>query len=117
VARALAEALPEVSGGTPVVACLAVLEGKDAAGIADALAPALVAAVCTELPPEELTGLGRPDTASIPAARLAVLFERFGVAAEVVADPGEAVERAKALARERSGIALCTGSHYLLRRI
>ena len=89
-ARALAEALPEVSGGAPVVACLAVLEGKDAAGIADALAPALAAAVCTELPPEELTGLGRPDAASIPAARLAELVERAGVAAEVVADPGEA---------------------------
>jgi dihydrofolate synthase/folylpolyglutamate synthase len=116
-ARALAEALPEVSGGAPVIACIAVLEGKDAAGIAEALAPALDAAVCTQLAARELSGLGRPGAASIPAARLAELVERAGVAAEVVPDPTAAIERARELARERSGIALCTGSHYLLRRM
>jgi dihydrofolate synthase / folylpolyglutamate synthase len=115
-ARALAEALSEVAAGAPVVACLAVLEGKDAAGIAAALAPALDAAVCTQLEPRDLTGLGRPGAASIPAALLAEHIERAGVAAEVVADAGEALERAQELARDRSGIALCTGSHYLLRR-
>ena len=116
-ARALAEALPEVSGGAPVVACIAVLEGKDAAGIAEALAPALDAAVCTQLTAQDLLGLGRPGAASIPAARLADLVERAGVAAEAVPDPAAAIERARELARERSGIALCTGSHYLLRRM
>ena len=116
-ARALAEALPEVAGDAPVVACVAVLEGKDAAGIAEALAPRLAAVVCTALPPEELTGLGRPDAASIPAPRLAEHFERLGVATEVVGDPDAAVERARELARQRSGVALCTGSHYLLGRM
>jgi dihydrofolate synthase / folylpolyglutamate synthase len=116
-ARALAEALPEVSGGAPVVACIAVLEGKDATGIAEALAPALDAAVCTQLTAQDLSGLGRPGAASIPAARLADLVERAGVAAEAVPDPAAAIERARELARERSGIALCTGSHYLLRRM
>ena len=116
-ARALAEALPEVSGGAPVVACVAVLEGKDAAGIAAALAPALAAAVCTELPPRDLTGLGRPNAASIPAEDLAREFDRAGVASEAVSDPSAAIERARELARERRGTALVTGSHYLLRKI
>ena len=115
-ARALAEALKEVAAGARIVACLAVLEGKDAAGIAAALAPALDAVVCTQLAPEDLTGLGRPGAASIPAAELAEHVERAGVAVEVESDPAEAIERARRLARERSGIALCTGSHYLLRR-
>ena len=49
-ARALAEALPEVAGGRPVVALLAVLADKDAEGIVAALAPALDRVVCTETP-------------------------------------------------------------------
>jgi dihydrofolate synthase/folylpolyglutamate synthase len=48
-AAALAEALPEVSGG-PVVACLAILADKDAEAMIAALAPALERAVCTQLP-------------------------------------------------------------------
>ena len=40
-ARALAEALPEAAGEAPVVACLAVLADKDAAGVLAALAPRL----------------------------------------------------------------------------
>jgi len=46
-ARALAEALPEVAGEAPVVACLAILADKDAAGVLAALAPSLDLAVCT----------------------------------------------------------------------
>jgi dihydrofolate synthase/folylpolyglutamate synthase len=115
-ARALAEALPEATGGAPVVACVAVLEGKDAAGIAAALAPVLEAAVCTTLPPGDLTGLGRPNAASIPAAELAAHFEHAGVATEAVDDPEAAIALAEELARELSGTALLAGSHYLLRR-
>lgn len=113
-ARALAEALPEVSGGAPVVACVAVLEGKAAEPMLAALAPAIAHAVCTQLPPERLARSGRPGAASVPADDLAELFERVGVSCEVVPDPARAVERARAVGRERSGIALCTGSHYLL---
>ena len=40
-ARALAEALPEAVGEAPVVACLAILAEKDAAGVLEALAPRL----------------------------------------------------------------------------
>jgi dihydrofolate synthase/folylpolyglutamate synthase len=113
-ARALAEALPEVSGGAPVVACVAVLEGKAAEPMLAALAPAIAHAVCTQLPPERLARSGRPGAASVPAADLGELFERVGVSCEVVLDPAQAVERARAVGRERSGVALCTGSHYLL---
>jgi dihydrofolate synthase/folylpolyglutamate synthase len=115
-ARALAEALPEVSGGRPVVACMAVLEGKDVEGIVTALAPALAHAVCTELPPERLTGIGRPGAASVRASELAAACARAGILAEAVVDPAAALGRARELARERSGVTLCTGSHYLLRQ-
>jgi dihydrofolate synthase / folylpolyglutamate synthase len=115
-ATALAEALPEVSGGRPVVACMAVLEGKDADGIVAALAPALAHAVCTELAPEGLTGIGRPGAASVRASELAAACARAGILAEAVVDPEAALKRARELARERSGVTLCTGSHYLLRR-
>ena len=59
-ARALAEALPEAVGEAPVVACLAILADKDAAGVLAALAPRLEVAVCTELPAERLARAGRP---------------------------------------------------------
>jgi len=113
-ARTLAESLPEVAEGRPVIACLALLEGKDDRGFVDALAPAIAYAVCTEVPPDRLTGSGRPGATSVPAARLAELFAAAGVEAEAVADPTAATDRAIALASERSGIALSTGSHYLL---
>jgi dihydrofolate synthase/folylpolyglutamate synthase len=112
-ARALAEALGEVAGTAPVVGCVAVLEDKDATGIAAALAPGLVHVVCTELPPDRLAGSGRPG-AALPAARLAEPFANAGLANESVPDPGRAIERALDEARRRGGIALCTGSHYLL---
>ena len=41
-AAALAEAIPELTGGREVACCLAILEGKDAPGIVNALAPAEV---------------------------------------------------------------------------
>jgi dihydrofolate synthase / folylpolyglutamate synthase len=114
-ATALAEALPEVARRRPVVACVALLEGKDAEGMIAALAPALAHAVCTEIPPQRLAGSGRAATAGIPASRLSELCVAAGVSAESIPDPASAVGRARAVARERSGIALCTGSHYLLR--
>ncbi len=113
-ARALAEALPEAAGGRPVVACIALLEGKDDAGFVAALAPALSVAVCTEVPPQRLAGSGRSGATSVSAARLAELFASAGVAAEAVADLESASRRTRELAAARSGIALFTGSHYLL---
>jgi dihydrofolate synthase / folylpolyglutamate synthase len=113
-ARALAEALPELIPGSEVVCCLAVLEGKDAAGIVNALAPACSHFVCTEIPPEAIEGSGRPGGRARPALEMAALCERAGVTAEAVADPLQAWERARELAVERDGVALAAGSHYLL---
>ena len=112
-AEALAEALPDLAGGRPVVACVSVLEEKDAAAIAAALAPALDHAVCTAADPGP--AMGRPGARALDAGRLAEAFAAAGVDAETVPDPGAAVERALALAAERQGVALCAGSHYLLR--
>jgi dihydrofolate synthase/folylpolyglutamate synthase len=108
-AAALAEALPEVAAGRPVIACLAVLADKDADGIAAALAPALDAAVCSELPSDP--PLRRP---SVAAADLARSFERAGVAAEAQPDLGPALARARAIAAERGGVVVAAGSHYML---
>jgi len=113
-ARALAEALPEVAGERPVVACVAFLSRPDAAEMVAALAPAIDHAVCAELPPERLAGSGRGGATSFEAGRLAELFSAAGVVAEPVPDPAAAADRARALARERSAVALLTGSHYLL---
>jgi dihydrofolate synthase/folylpolyglutamate synthase len=115
-ARALAEALPEVAGEAPVVACLAILADKDAAGVLAALAPSLDLAVCTELPAERLARAGRPGARSLEAGRLAELAEAAGVAAvEVAQEPEEAVRRALTAAGGRGGVTLVTGSHYLLK--
>jgi len=115
-ARALAEALPEVAGEAPVVACLAILADKDAAGFLAALATGIDAAVCTELPAERLARAGRPGARSLEAGRLAELAKAAGITAgEVVLEPEEAVRCALTAASERGGVTLVTGSHYLLR--
>jgi dihydrofolate synthase/folylpolyglutamate synthase len=114
-AAALAEALPEVVAGAPVVACLALLADKDAAGVVRELAPVIDAAVCTELPAEQLARAGRPAARFREAEELADAVRAAGLEAEVVVDPGAAVRRAVEAARARSGAALISGSHYLLR--
>jgi dihydrofolate synthase/folylpolyglutamate synthase len=113
-AKALAQALPELAGDREVVCCLAILEGKDASGIVNALAPAVSRFVCTEIPAERIEGSGRPGGRSRPALEVAALCQRAGGEAEVVPDPIDAWERARELAREREGVALAAGSHYLL---
>jgi dihydrofolate synthase/folylpolyglutamate synthase len=114
-ARALAEALPEATGGAPVVACLAMLADKDAAGLLGALTPRLEVAICTELPPERLARAGRPGARSLEAWRLAQLAEAAGLSrTEVIRRPEAALQRAMAAAAERGGVVLVTGSHYLL---
>ena len=113
-ARALTEALAEHVTEQPVVACLAILADKDATGIVAALAPALAAAVCTEIPAARLEGFGRPGATSTPAAELVRLCEAVSVPATAHAEPAGAVALAIAMARDRGGVALIAGSHYLL---
>jgi dihydrofolate synthase / folylpolyglutamate synthase len=114
-AAALAEALPGIAEGHPVVACLAILADKDAPAMIAALAPALRAAVCTEIPPTALLGHGRPGARSRPAAELAQLCAAAGV--EVTAEPDldAALRRSRELARDTfGGVLVVTGSHYLI---
>ena len=111
-ARALAEALPEISASGDVVACLAILGDKDAAGIVAALAGVVDRFVCTEIPAARL---GTTARVSHPAEDLARICEAAGVPAEAVPDFGAAVSRARELAAgPPPGTLLVTGSHYVL---
>jgi dihydrofolate synthase/folylpolyglutamate synthase len=116
-ARALAHFLPELTDEREVVCCLAILEGKDAAGIVNGLAPAVSGFVCTEILPERIEGSGRPGGRARPALEIAALCQKAGVDAEAVADPLVAWDQTKELARGRNGVALAAGSHYLLSSI
>jgi dihydrofolate synthase/folylpolyglutamate synthase len=104
-AAALAEALPGVAAGRPVVACLAILADKDATAMIEALSPALAHAICTE-PPVLRRGFEAGD--------LARLCSEAGLAAEAEADFGGAFAHARALALQLGGVLLVTGSHYAL---
>jgi dihydrofolate synthase / folylpolyglutamate synthase len=112
-AAALAEALPAVTGGRRVVACLAILADKDAAAMIRALAPALDRAVCTELPGEALAAHGRPGAASRPAGELVAACAAAGLPAEAEPSFEAALRRGSQLASEPpEGALLVAGSHY-----
>jgi dihydrofolate synthase/folylpolyglutamate synthase len=113
---ALAEALPRIASGRPVIAAMALLADKDAAAVLVALAPSLAALVATEIPDEVLARAGRPGAKARAASDLAEIARRAGVAhVEEVEDPAAAVARARELASLQRGVALVCGSHYLLR--
>ncbi|HKB52307.1 MAG TPA: cyanophycin synthetase [Solirubrobacterales bacterium] len=117
-ATALAEALPEVGGDRPVVACLAILSDKNASAMIKALAPRLAQAICTELPADG------PNTSTMQtfqarrpafaAADLVRICEETGLAAEAESNFTAAVSRGRELALESGGILLIAGSHYAL---
>lgn len=104
-AAALARALPEVTGDRrPRVCVVSVLEDKDAAGILAALLPGFDRAVFTRCAnPRSLS----PGTLDTLAAKLG------GPPSETVADPREALARARSLAGP-GGAVLATGSIYLI---
>jgi dihydrofolate synthase / folylpolyglutamate synthase len=113
---ALAEALPAVAGGRPVIAALAVLADKDVRGLVGALAPVLAGVVATEIPADRLAAAGRPGAKAFGAGDLAEVARTAGVGwVEEERDPAAAVERARSVAQAQGGVALITGSHYLLR--
>ena len=115
-AAALAEALPAVAGGRPVIACLAVLADKDAGGILAALAPALGGLVTTEIPADRLASAARPGARALGADALAEAARGAGIGwVEEVPNPAAAVARARSVADAQGGVLLVTGSHYLLR--
>ncbi|MEO7196923.1 MAG: cyanophycin synthetase [Solirubrobacterales bacterium] len=112
-ARALTEALPALARGRPVIACVSILADKDAPAIVRALAPALEVAVCTAAEPGP--AMGRPGARAAEPSDLVELFEAAGVQASAISDPERAVAETLERARSASGVALCAGSHYLLR--
>jgi len=102
---ALAEALPECVAGRRLVACVAVLDDKDAGEMLRTLLPHCAAVVTT-----------RAETPrALPPATLASLCHQLGFGGEVVVegDPRRALERARELAGP-DGVALATGSIYLI---
>jgi dihydrofolate synthase/folylpolyglutamate synthase len=128
-AAALAEALPEIAPGHPVIACLAVLSEKDHVAMVAALAPALDHVVCTELAGHSPTreGLELADgpkseesvrfsapRLGVGAGELARACAAVGLEADIEPDFEAAVRRGRQLAMERNGVLLVTGSHYVL---
>jgi dihydrofolate synthase / folylpolyglutamate synthase len=113
-ALALADSLPRLARSRYVVCCIAILAEKDARLIIRALAAACARFVCTQIPEQAIRGSGRPIGESHSAEELAATCRELGAEAEAIEDPLAAWERARALARERSGVALAAGSHYLL---
>jgi dihydrofolate synthase / folylpolyglutamate synthase len=106
---------PPPTGGRPVIACLAVLADKDVAGIVGALAPVVEGLVATEIPAERLAVAGRPGARTLAVSELAAASRGAGlgwVREEV--EPAAAIARARDESRERAGVVLVTGSHYLL---
>jgi dihydrofolate synthase/folylpolyglutamate synthase len=104
-AHVMAESLEELLRGRhPRVAVIGVLEDKDAAGMLTELLPQFDRIVFTR----------SQNPRSLSPATLASLAEKLsGPPSEIVADPLEAVERARARAGA-GGAVLATGSIYLI---
>jgi dihydrofolate synthase/folylpolyglutamate synthase len=102
---ALAESLPEVIGSRrPVVAVIAVLDDKDAAGMLSTLLPRCAAVIFTS---------SQNPRALPPPTLLSLAGQLGGPPGEIVPDPKAAVSRARELAGS-SGAVLVTGSIYLI---
>lgn len=113
-AAALADSLPEIVDGRPLIAVIGVLADKDAAGMLAELAGAIDVGIFTEVPEEALKGSGRPGARAFPADELRAFAEPLGIASEVEPDPGLALSRAVSEAAVRGGVVLVAGSHFLL---
>jgi dihydrofolate synthase/folylpolyglutamate synthase len=102
---ALAEALPEFVAGRRLVACLAVLDDKDASGMLNAILPLCDGVVTTRA----------QSPRALPPATLASLCRQHGFTGpvEIVGEARAALERARAMAGP-GGVALATGSIYLI---
>jgi dihydrofolate synthase/folylpolyglutamate synthase len=102
---ALAAALPEAVGDRPLVACVSILDDKDAAGMLRSLLP-----LCTRI---VFTTSANPR--ALPPATLASLAGQLdhAVAVETERDPRRALERARSLAGP-AGAVVATGSIYLV---
>ena len=103
-AAALAESLPEVVGDRPLVAVVAILDDKNAAGMLRSLLPLCERVIFTRA----------SNPRSLPPGTLETLAAQLGgPPAETIADPRSAVERARELAGP-DGAVVATGSIYLV---
>ncbi|MDQ6835020.1 MAG: Mur ligase family protein [Actinomycetota bacterium] len=103
--QALVEALEELATpDQPIVACVSILDDKDAAAMLAALLPVCAAVV--------FTSSGHPRALPPPTLQ-SLAGQLSGPASEVVADPGRALGRARELAG-RDGLVVATGSLYLI---
>jgi dihydrofolate synthase/folylpolyglutamate synthase len=101
---ALARSVRELAGGRRVVACVSVLDDKDAAGMLRELLP-----LCAEV---VFTASANPR--ALPAATLESLCRKLGgPPARTVAEPRAALRAVRAAAGA-DGVALATGSIYLI---
>ena len=115
-ARALAEALPGlIAPAEKVVCCLAILEGKDAEAICEAIAPLCAEVVCTEVPEEAIAAGGRPGGRSRAAAEPPGGVRGAGRAGARRARPRARPSAPRGSGRRSSGLPLLvTGSHFLI---
>ena len=103
-ARVLARELPRaLHGASPVVGVLALLADKDADGVLAALAPVLDQVVVT----------ATASARALPADRLLAAAEAHGLSGEAVADPEDALARARHRAGSSGAVVVC-GSLTLL---
>jgi dihydrofolate synthase/folylpolyglutamate synthase len=101
---ALAEALRGFLDGRALVACISILDDKDAAGMLRELLPLCAEVICTV----------NANPRSLPAATLQSLCGQLGgPPARTIAEPRRALEAARAAAGP-DGVALATGSIYLI---
>jgi dihydrofolate synthase / folylpolyglutamate synthase len=101
---ALADALRGFVHGRRLVACLSILDDKDAAGMLRELLPLCSEVICTaNANPRALT----------PATLQSLCRQLGGPPARTVPDPKRALQEARASAGEE-GVALATGSIYLI---
>ncbi|MCB0830729.1 MAG: hypothetical protein KDB64_07380 [Solirubrobacterales bacterium] len=112
-ARALAESLPEITGGVPVVGVIGILSDKNARGMLAELAGTIERVVFTNLPEDALVAWGRPGASAWRPDELLRIAEDFGIVGETAGSPAAALDRARSIARECGGAVVMTGSHFL----
>jgi dihydrofolate synthase/folylpolyglutamate synthase len=104
--EALVESLPEFVAGRPLAAVIAILDDKDAAGMLRTLLPHC----------ERVWFTAAPTPRALPPATLESLARQLGYDGTTRPDPGLALEEARtwAAAQRPQGVALATGSIYLV---
>jgi dihydrofolate synthase/folylpolyglutamate synthase len=113
-AAALADSVPGIADGRPVIAVIGVLSDKDAPGMLAELAAVIDTAILTGLPEDALRDSGRPGARAFPVDELETFADGLGMTSMAEPDPHLALSRAISEAKFRGGLVLVAGSHFLL---